>query len=385
MVSIENREGKCSRTTGSVVPVNAPAARSTMDDDSRTGCQPVQDNARAARCTGKSRTRSLRVQDVAPDSNAPAARSTNAARCTVDSRTCSLRVQNELNERTSRAFYQEFPDAIASASYHFYSRFASTDVHTRNLPHWAANNVLVFVTYRLADSIPADKRCAWQEERDAWMRIHPEPWDEETMREYYEQFPAKLDAMLDAGYGSCVLSREDCRMIVVDNLLYFNEDRYRLHAFVVMSNHVHVLMELKDKTELSKVLHSWKSYTAKQINAVVGGKGRVWQKEYFDRLIRDSVHYERTLKYIRKNAEVAAAINARADSSRTGCQPVQDNVRAARCTENSRTRSLRVQEVDPDSNAPAARSTNAARCTEAEAARCTTIVECAACAFKMQK
>ena len=325
MASIVNREGKCSRT----------------------GCQPVQDNARAARCTG-----------------------IDAVRCTVDSRTRSLRVQKEPNERTSRAFYQEFPDAIATASNHFYSRFASIDIHTRNLPHWAANNVLVFVTYRLADSIPADKRCAWQEERDAWLRLHPEPWDEETTREYYEQFPAKLDAMLDAGYGSYVLSREDCRMIVVDNLLYFNEDRYRLHAFVVMSNHVHVLMELKDKTELSKVLHSWKSYTAKQINAVVGGKGSVWQKEYFDRLIRDSAHYERTLKYIRKNAEVAAAINARADSSRTGCQPVQDNARALRCTGNSRTRSLRVQEVASDSNAPAARSTNAARCREAEAARC---------------
>ena len=65
MASIENREWKCSRTAGSAVPVNAPAARSTMDDDnSRTGCQPVQDNARAARCTGNSRTRSLRVQDA---------------------------------------------------------------------------------------------------------------------------------------------------------------------------------------------------------------------------------------------------------------------------------------------------------------------------------
>lgn len=54
MASIENREWKCSRTAGSAVPVNAPAARSTMDDDSRTGCQPVQDNARASRCTGNS-------------------------------------------------------------------------------------------------------------------------------------------------------------------------------------------------------------------------------------------------------------------------------------------------------------------------------------------
>ena len=82
MASIENREGKCSRTAGSAVPVNAPAARSTMDDDSRTGCQPVQDHARASRCTEDSRTRSLRVHDVDPDSNAPAARSTNAAHCT---------------------------------------------------------------------------------------------------------------------------------------------------------------------------------------------------------------------------------------------------------------------------------------------------------------
>ena len=283
--------------------------------DSRTGCQPVQN------------------EGIQPDQeNAPAARSTNAARCTGCRR---------------RAFYQEFPDAIATASNHFYSRFASTDVHTRNLPHWAANNVLIFVTYRLADSIPVEKRRVWQEERDAWMRLHPEPWDEKTTCEYYELFPAKLDAMLDAGYGSCVLSREDCRMIVVDNLLYFNEDRYRLHAFVVMPNHVHVLMELKEKTELSKVLHSWKSYTAKRINAVVGGKGSVWQKEYFDRLIRDSAHYERTLKYIRKNAEIAERIYAQSRDSRTGCQPVQDNARAARSTKatscaSSRTRSLRV-------------------------------------------
>ena len=80
MASIENREGKCSRA----------------------GCQPVQDNARAAHCTEDSRTRSLRVQDVAPDSNAPAARSTNAARCREaeaarcreDSRMRSLRVQD---------------------------------------------------------------------------------------------------------------------------------------------------------------------------------------------------------------------------------------------------------------------------------------------------
>jgi REP element-mobilizing transposase RayT len=101
-----------------------------------------------------------------------------------------------------------------------------------------------------------------------------------------------------------------------------------------MPNHVHVLIELKARDQLSKILHSWKSYTAKRINEVVGGSGEVWQKEYYDRLIRDSAHYQRTVRYIRKNAEVVEGINARAarctiatrctEGSRTGCQPVQD-------------------------------------------------------------
>lgn len=252
---------------------------------SRTGCQPVP--------------------------NARAARSTIAARCTGD----------------SVAFHYEFPDAMATASEHFFSRFAQTDVHTRNLPHWASNDVLIFITYRLADSLPATKLREWQAECDEWERIHPEPWDEKTTREYYEIFPGKLETMVDAGYGSCILLREDCRKIVVENLLHFNEDRYKLHSFVVMSNHVHVLTELKARDQLSKILHSWKSYTAKRINEVVGGSGEVWQKEYYDRLIRDSVHYERMARYIRKNAEVVEGVNARASSctenSRTGCQPVQ--------------------------------------------------------------
>ena len=248
-----------------------------------------------------------------------------------DSRTGSLPVQDKHYERASRAFYYEFPDAISTASEHFFSRFAETDVHARNLPHWAANSTLIFITYRLVDSVPAEKLRAWQAERDEWMRLHPEPWDEATVSEYYDTFPAKLDEMLDSGYGSCVLGREDCRRIVVENLLHFNVVRYRLHSFVIMPNHVHVLMEIERREDLAKIVHGWKSYTAKKINAVAGGEGQVWQKEYYDRLIRNAEHYTRTVEYIRKNVRVAEWI-----FSRAGCQPVHDdgepNARAARST-----------------------------------------------------
>jgi REP element-mobilizing transposase RayT len=257
-----------------------------------------------------------------------------------------LPVQNESNERAGRAFYYEFPDAMATASEHFFSRFAQAEVHTRNLPHWAANKSLIFITYRLADSMPAAKLRVWQDERDEWLRINPEPWDAATASEYYETFPAKLDEMLDAGYGSCILGREDCRNVVVENLLHFNGECYVLHAFVVMPNHLHVLLEIERREDLARVVQGWKSYTAKRINEVVGSEGQVWQREYYDRLIRNAEHYERTVEYIRKNARMAEGL-----ISRTAGSAVQDmNARAARstsdarCTMPSRTGCLPVQE-----------------------------------------
>ena len=344
---------------------NAPAARCTMP--SRTAGSAVQDmNARAARstsgasCTMPSRTGSLPVQNE----NARAARSTSGARCTADSRTAGSAVQNESNERAGRAFYYEFPDAMATASEHFFSRFAQADVHTRNLPHWAANKSLIFITYRLADSMPAAKLRVWQDERDEWLRLHPEPWDAATASEYYETFSAKLDEMLDAGYGSCILGREDCRNIVMENLLHFNGERYVLHSFVVMPNHVHVLVEIERREDSAKIVQGWKSYTSKRINEVVGSEGQVWQREYYDRLIRNAEHYERTVEYIRKNARVAEGL-----ISRTGCQPVR-NAPAARCTTDSRTAGSAVQE-----NAPAARSTIAARCTTDSRTGCQPVQE----------
>ncbi len=170
---------------------------------------------------------------------------------------------------------------MATASDHF-SRFSQAEVHTRNLPHWAANATIIFITYRLADSMPADKLRQCQSERDEWLRFHPEPWDEATASEYYDTFPAKLDEWLDAGYGSCILAREDCRRIVAENLLHFNGARYRLHAFVMMPNHVHVLVEIANRDDLPKIVHGWKSYAANRMSEAIGGSGSVWQREYYE-------------------------------------------------------------------------------------------------------
>ena len=223
------------------------------------------------------------------------------------SRTGGPPVQDEHRTQATRSaaptpLLYEFPDAMSTASEHYFSRFGNPSVHTRNLPHWAANDTLIFITYRLADSMPADKLREWQGARDEWLSQHPQPWDGATADEYHSLFSEKLEILLDAGYGACTLKRDDCRQTVVENLLHFNLTRYRLHAFVVMPNHVHILMEIAARDDLPKIVHSWKSYTAKRINALTGGEGEVWQKEYFDRLVRNAEHYAKTIEYIRRNA-----------------------------------------------------------------------------------
>ena len=197
--------------------------------------------------------------------------------------------------------FREFPAAMRELPSHFFSRIAETEVHKRNLPHWGQDSVVCFVTFRLADSIPAAKLAQWQEEKEIWLRLHPEPWDEPTMREYVDSFPKRMEEWLDAGVGSCILTREDCRHCVAHALEHFNGERYILHSYVVMPNHVHVLFEISAKGDLARTVHAWKSFTAHALNKITGNVGAVWQSEYFDRLLRDSRHYVNTLEYIRRN------------------------------------------------------------------------------------
>jgi len=176
---------------------------------------------------------------------------------------------------------------------------------TYNLPHWQQEERLYFVTWRLADSLPADKLNQWKEERDAWIASHPEPWNEETENEYHERFSNTIDTWLDAGSGECILKDPKIAAIVADALRHFDGQRYQLEAFVVMPNHVHVLFQLSADYKLEDVIQSWKSFTAKEINKTRGASGEVWQRDYWDRIIRNPEHLENTGRYIARNPEKA--------------------------------------------------------------------------------
>ena len=169
------------------------------------------------------------------------------------------------------------------------------------LPHWNQHGKIQFVTFRLADSLPREKAVKLNEIKDRFVANHPRPWDDAVRFEYSNLLSPYIMKLLDNGYGSCLLKYADVRQIVSDALHYNDGKKYRLIAFVIMPNHVHLLIQMIGENCVEPVIHSIKSYSSSAINKMKCRKGSVWMREYFDRIIRSEDHLKSTLHYILSN------------------------------------------------------------------------------------
>ncbi len=106
---------------------------------------------------------------------------------------------------------------------------------------------------------------------------------------------------MDVGYGDCELENENFRRILEESFACFEGERYLFHAGVVMPNHVHLLFSLTANQSLARVVGGWKKFTARVINGELGTEGAFWQRDYFDRIIRDWDHFANVLRDIRSN------------------------------------------------------------------------------------
>ncbi len=212
-------------------------------------------------------------------------------------------------------------------------------VTERRLPHWHMNGAIYWVCFRLADSIPQDKLEAWKDERAAWIKFNPEPWDERQRKEYDQRFGDRMEAWLDAGMGSRALARADVREAVAGCLLRFDGDRLLIHAAVIMPTHVHALIEplpaKKDQGgagaqggagipacpgsadrnvcatlpcatlpchDLSRLLHGMKGASARLANTILGTTGNAfWMDESYDHIVRSESQYRHFLRYVQEN------------------------------------------------------------------------------------
>jgi ATP-dependent Clp protease ATP-binding subunit ClpA len=167
-----------------------------------------------------------------------------------------------------------------------------------NLPHWRQDGKIYFLTWRTADSLPATRVAQFQAERDQWLIHNPEPHTDEQKRDYTERFNRRWEQWLDEGHGACVLARPELRSLVESTLRYYDGEHYDLEAFVIMPNHVHVLVMPRPGHELSEITKSWKGVSARQVNQALGTEGTFWQKETFDHLVRSDAQFHRLVKYV---------------------------------------------------------------------------------------
>lgn len=156
------------------------------------------------------------------------------------------------------------------------------------LPHFDGGELIQFITYRLADSLPKSVLEKWQKELE----------DDEISEVDYRR---RIEKYLDQGHGECYLKNPKVAEIIEENLLHFNDKKYKLYAWVIMPNHVHLLLIPKEGYSLSEIVHTAKSYTANEANKTLNRTGRFWFPEPFDRFIRNYEHFENTFTYIENN------------------------------------------------------------------------------------
>jgi len=186
-----------------------------------------------------------------------------------------------------------------------------------NLPHWRQEGVTYFVTWRTADSMPRERVEQWQREREEWLAKHPEPHSKSEKAEYDRLFPERWEMWLDECHGECLLARPELKAVVESALRHFDSQRYRLDEFVVMPNHVHVLVTPLEAHRLSEIVQNWKSYTAHEINRRLGRSGLFWQKESFDHIVRSADEMERIRRYIRDNPKLLVEAKSSSLSANT--------------------------------------------------------------------
>jgi putative transposase len=175
------------------------------------------------------------------------------------------------------------------------------------LPHCDFPGLVQFVTFRLADSMPASRRGEWEH----LLAI-------EDLREKR----TKLEAYLDRGVGECHLRDPRIAKLCEEALLFFHDERYELLAWCVMPNYVHVLVHVW-QTPLGKMVQSWKRHIATQAEAYLVERRsptrRVsadatnaparraalqtlqWEREYWDTFMRDEGQEKTAILYIECN------------------------------------------------------------------------------------
>ena len=180
----------------------------------------------------------------------------------------------------------------------FLNRRSDILIQCGHLPHWFQPEAVQFITFRLADSLPQTKLQELALMREALGRRRTKDGELTAEEERLEEI---VEGWLKIGYGGCVLSNAQCRQFVEEALFFNDKQTYHLHAFVIMPNHVHILLSPIGENSVVSIVSKLKRYSSRMIKQCLGTDGNVWQREMFDRMMRGEDDFAHKLAYIVNN------------------------------------------------------------------------------------
>jgi REP element-mobilizing transposase RayT len=187
----------------------------------------------------------------------------------------------------------------------------TTSFRRGKLPHWEIKGGRYFVTVRLADSLPRDVVARLQEIHYSLSAVESASTQFTALHRQYFQ---TMEKHLDAGTGACLLRDSIAATIVRDELLALDDWSVTAPHYSIMPNHWHALLvPMPDCTRsLDEIIKRLKGRTGRLIRAATktSGTGPVWQREWFDRWMRDDAECEKIVAYVRNNP-VKAGLAAR--------------------------------------------------------------------------
>ncbi len=248
--------------------------------------------------------------------------------------------------------------AVRPAFFVSFDERRAVRIYQRNLPHWRQDGCTYFVTFRLVDSIPESVRREWEQEKQQWLEWRGISYDAEKGRwrealhrlppreqfRFEQHFNRQVQSCLDRGLGDCQLREPECAAELRAELLRNDRCTYHLGDFVIMPNHVHVLITpvvgdldphvernsfrsmscadpernefrstLSDEaqrnefrsTKLERILKSIKGRTAVACNRLRHRTGALWQADSYDHIVRSLEQLSAYRDYIAHNPVLA--------------------------------------------------------------------------------
>ena len=209
-----------------------------------------------------------------------------------------------------------------------YLSYEYREYYRRKLPHIHHPGTTLFVTFRLAGSIPQTVLQTWRSERD-WLKAKEnQAKDEETRISFHRRWFKRFEDVLhSSGEGPMWLGEETVAAMMQECLHFRDGKLYELHAFCIMSNHVHIvfmplldaqklqpkittqgLRLVSDDPDLQAIMQSIKSYSAHKANKLLQREGEFWESESYDDWVRDDEEFMRIVRYVLENPVKAGLV-----------------------------------------------------------------------------